>query len=47
MSTYSMILTEVRDRVGLVRLNRPEVRNALNNALLAELMDALAALRRR
>ncbi len=42
MSTYSMILTEVRERVGLVRLNRPEVRNALNNTLLAELMDALA-----
>jgi enoyl-CoA hydratase len=42
MSTYSMILTEVRQRVGLVRLNRPEVRNALNNTLLAELMDALA-----
>jgi enoyl-CoA hydratase len=42
MSTYSMILTEIRDRVGLVRLNRPEVRNALNNTLLAELMDALA-----
>jgi enoyl-CoA hydratase len=42
MSTYSMILTEIRDRVGLVRLNRPEARNALNNTLLAELMDALA-----
>jgi enoyl-CoA hydratase len=42
MSTYSMILTEVRDRVGLVRLNRPEVRNALNNTLMSELMDALA-----
>jgi enoyl-CoA hydratase len=42
MSTYSMVLTEVRDRVGLVRLNRPEVRNALNYTLLSELMDALA-----
>ncbi len=42
MSTYSMILTEVHERVGLVRLNRPEVRNALNNTLLAELMEALA-----
>ena len=42
MSTYSMILTEVHERVGLVRLNRPEVRNALNNSLLTELMDALA-----
>lgn len=42
MSTYSLILTEVHERVGLVRLNRPEVRNALNNTLLAELMDALS-----
>ena len=42
MSTYSLILTEVHERVGLVRLNRPEARNALNNTLLAELMDALA-----
>jgi enoyl-CoA hydratase len=42
MSTYSMILTEVHERVGLVRLNRPEVRNALNNILLTELMEALA-----
>jgi enoyl-CoA hydratase len=42
MSTYSMILTEVHERVGLVRLNRPEVRNALNNTLLKELMEALA-----
>ena len=42
MSTYSMILTEVHERVGLVRLNRPEVRNALNNTLLTELMEALA-----
>ncbi len=41
MSTYSMVLTEVRERVGLVRLNRPEARNALNNTLLSELMDAL------
>jgi enoyl-CoA hydratase len=37
-----MILTELRERVGLVRLNRPEQRNALNNILLTELMDALA-----
>jgi enoyl-CoA hydratase len=41
MSTYSLVLTEVHERVGLVRLNRPEARNALNNTLLAELMDAL------
>jgi enoyl-CoA hydratase len=32
------ILSELRGRVGLIRLNRPEVMNALNT----ELMDALA-----
>jgi len=42
MGAYSMILTEVHERVGLVRLNRPEARNALNNPLLVELMNALA-----
>ena len=38
---YEMILTDKRGRVGLVTLNRPEVRNALNHQLLRELMDAL------
>lgn len=38
---YSTILTETREQVGLVRLNRPEARNALNRLLLQELMDAL------
>jgi enoyl-CoA hydratase len=40
--TYENILTEVHERVGLVRLNRPKALNALNNALVGELMDALA-----
>ncbi len=40
---YQMILVEKRGHVGLVTLNRPEVRNALNNQLLHELMDALEA----
>jgi enoyl-CoA hydratase len=40
---YSTILTETHDRVGLVKLNRPEARNALNRLLLQELMDALEA----
>ena len=35
----AVILTETIDRVGLIRLNRPEVFNALND----ELMNALAA----
>ena len=40
---YANILTEIRGRVGLITLNRPQAMNALNNALLAELMDALSA----
>ncbi len=40
---YEMILTETRGRVGLVSLNRPDARNALNLQLLSELMDALEA----
>ena len=40
---YEMILIEKRGRVGLVTLNRPEARNALNNKLLYELMDAFEA----
>ncbi|MDD2694860.1 MAG: enoyl-CoA hydratase-related protein [Anaerolineales bacterium] len=43
MSAYETILVETHDRVGLVRLNRPGALNALNNQLLRELMDALAA----
>lgn len=42
MTTYENILTETRDRVALVRLNRPKALNALSHALLTELMDALA-----
>lgn len=37
----SQILVEMRDRVALVRINRPETMNALNTALMIELMDAL------
>ena len=40
---YELILTETRERVGLVTLNRPKARNALNNQLLHELMEALEA----
>ncbi len=41
MTDYEYILTEVHERVGLVRLNRPKALNALNRSLLNELMDAL------
>lgn len=37
----SPILTETRERVGLVRLNRPEALNALNAELMQALADAL------
>lgn len=41
--TYETILVETHERVGLVRLNRPKARNALNSTLLRELNDALEA----
>lgn len=39
---YEDILIERRERVGLVRLNRPEARNALRINLLDELFTALS-----
>jgi enoyl-CoA hydratase len=41
--TPENILVETRGRVGLVTLNRPKVLNALNDSLMNELGDALAA----
>ena len=40
---YEFVLTETRGPVGIVRINRPEVRNALNHQTIAELVDALEA----
>jgi len=40
---YENILVETRGRVGLVTLNRPKALNALNDALMNELGEALAA----
>ena len=40
---YETIVTETRDRVGLIRLNRPKQLNALNDTLMMELGKALAA----
>src|SRR5262245_16349525 len=37
------IIVEVKGRVGIIRLNRPQVLNALNKALVAELNAAVAA----
>jgi enoyl-CoA hydratase len=39
--TYGHLLVETRERVAVVRLNRPQVMNALNDALAVELKDAL------
>lgn len=38
---YETILTQVEDRVGLIRLNRPKQLNALNAQLMEELTTAL------
>jgi enoyl-CoA hydratase len=38
---YENILTETRGRVGLITLNRPKQLNALNDALMTELGEAL------
>ncbi len=39
--TYENIKVEIKDRVGLITLHRPNALNALNNALIAELNQAL------
>jgi len=43
VAEYETILVEQRDRVTLITLNRPKVLNALNSAVLADLLAALAA----
>jgi enoyl-CoA hydratase len=40
---YENIIVETRGRVGLIRLNRPQALNALNNPLIRELNQAIAA----
>jgi enoyl-CoA hydratase len=38
---YEFVLTEARGPVGIVTINRPQVRNALNHQTIGELVDAL------
>jgi enoyl-CoA hydratase len=40
---YEFVLTETRGPVGIVTINRPQVRNALNSQTIGELVDALEA----
>ncbi len=42
--TYQHILVEQEDGVGIVTLNRPDVLNAMNRALVRELSEAVTAL---
>jgi enoyl-CoA hydratase len=42
MPSFTSILVETHQRVGLIRLNRPKALNALNSGLLRELNSALA-----
>lgn len=41
---YENILVESEDRIGVIKLNRPEVRNALDAKTLAEMSHAVEAL---
>jgi enoyl-CoA hydratase len=43
MADYETLLVEQHDAVTLVRLNRPQALNALNNQVLADLIAAFAA----
>jgi enoyl-CoA hydratase len=41
--SYETLIVETRGRVGIIRLNRPQALNALNNALFIELTRAVVA----
>ena len=41
--SYQNIVVETKGRVGIIRLNRPQALNALNRALIAELIQAIDA----
>jgi len=41
---YQTIITEIKNRVGIISLNRPEKRNALSTQLMTEMLHALKEL---
>ena len=41
--SYQNIIVDTQGRVGIIRLNRPQALNALNRALIAELIQAIDA----
>ena len=41
--SYQNIIVETKGRVGIIRLNRPQALNALNKALMIELVQAIDA----
>jgi enoyl-CoA hydratase/carnithine racemase len=43
--SYETILTDIRDGLGIITINRPESRNALSRTVLAEIATALDAFR--
>jgi enoyl-CoA hydratase/carnithine racemase len=45
--SYANLIVSRQGRVGVAQLNRPQALNALNGALMDELVRALASLRRR
>ena len=44
---YETIKTEIKNNIATLTLNRPEVRNAFNEELIAEMLDALEELAER
>jgi methylglutaconyl-CoA hydratase len=42
LKKYSTLKTQIRDRILIVTLNRPEVRNALNQTMVNELTDVFS-----
>lgn len=41
---YQNLLLEKENQIGMIKINRPEVRNALNNQTVAEILSALKEL---